>query len=76
MEPTLVDGQIVWVNYWFRPKAGDVVAATVEEKTIVKRIKKIEKEKFWLEGDNPEDSYDSRKFGSVTLDKIVGKVII
>ncbi len=41
----------------------------------IKRISKIESDGYILLGDNPADSYDSRDFGSVQREDIIGKVV-
>jgi len=59
-------------------------------KRVLKRIRAMEgdtiilddktefmmpKDHFWLQGDNPHRSFDSRMYGPVSIDNIVGKVI-
>jgi len=43
---------------------------------IVKRIKSIDGDRFFLEGDNPDPlaSDDSHNFGTVKFDSIIGKM--
>lgn len=79
MLPFLKPQSIVLVSsvpYFFsKPKVGDVVACEINEKVFLKRVKSILKEQYYLEGDNKNDSIDSRSFGSVVKKNIVGKVI-
>ncbi len=79
MEPTIKDGDKVLVNrltYLLKaPKKGDIIAAKIAGgKIFIKRISKIEGNRHFLSGDNPNDSFDSRKFGMLGKDQIVGKV--
>jgi hypothetical protein len=41
----------------------------------IKRITKIEKKRFWVEGDNSEPSIDSRSWGFLTRKEIIGKFL-
>ena len=58
-------------------KIGDIVVARhpqIKNKLIVKRIYRINSNKFDLRGDNCSSSTDSRVWGLIELDLIVGKV--
>lgn len=44
-------------------------------KTIIKRIIKIENNRYFVEGDNKAASTDSRDFGMIDKDNIIGKVV-
>jgi nickel-type superoxide dismutase maturation protease len=82
MSPTLSDGQVVLVNrmsYWFaNPQTDDIVAARDprDGKVLIKRITKIERKRFFVQGDNKKVSTDSRVFGMIEQNDILGKVII
>jgi len=80
MSPTLKDDQIILVNrlaYLFEePHEKDIIAARINGKVLIKRITKIKDKKFFLSGDNKDDSFDSRKFGMIAKKDIIGKVII
>ena len=62
----------------YRPRTGDVVLARdprESERLLVKRIDHVDlHNKVWLAGDNPVASTDSRVFGAVPRDGIVGRV--
>ena len=79
MEPLIKNGNSVLVSgiiYWFKkPKIGDIVAVRKEGKVFIKRITKIKEKAYFLEGDNKQDSLDSRKFGYLLSKNIIGKVI-
>ena len=79
MTPRIKNGETVLVSsifYWFKnPQIDDIVAVVNEGKVFIKRITMTSDGKYFLEGDNKEDSLDSRKFGFITKEKIIGKVI-
>jgi nickel-type superoxide dismutase maturation protease len=80
MNPTLKDGEVVLVD---REPAtieiGDIVVAKhpiAQTGEVVKRVARInERGHYFLIGDNPDDSEDSRHFGAVTREYIKGKVV-
>lgn len=57
---------------------GDIVLAgdpREQARTLVKRVVRIDDGGFaWLEGDNPAESTDSRHFGPVGPEEILGRV--
>ena len=79
MSPFLKPQDIIFTSsipYFFsNPKERDVVVARVNGKNFVKRIHSVSQDKYYLEGDNKNDSRDSRSFGPVFKKNIVGKVI-
>ncbi len=81
MSPTLESGQNVLVNrlsyFVSKPKNKDVVAVKDprDKKVLIKRINKIEDGKYFVLGDNQKQSTDSRSFGWVSKNDIIGKVI-
>lgn len=75
MEPTLRNGEVHVVRRGARVRVGDVVVVRHPrrpELLTVKRIVRGETQGWWVEGDNPEHSSDSREFGPVSVDSIVG----
>ena len=65
---------------WFRPKLNQIVIVNLNGIEICKRIKKIKTiEKnilIWIEGDNKKNSFDSRNFGWIKKEFIIGNVLI
>ncbi len=76
MIPTLNPGQdVVSMNWFYRLKAGDIVVIKHEGRVMVKRVQKSSDRGTFVTGDNREESTDSRRFGAVKMDQIIGKVI-
>ena len=81
MLPTLRPGDFVIVDRrphkdW-RPSRGDIVLARdprERERTLVKRVSRCEEGDAWLLGDNPDSSTDSRTFGALPREYILGEV--
>ena len=74
MEPNYHDGQWLVVNKKSQLKVGDVVVLKYGNMELLKRIIRLEGDGFWVEGDNKDFSTDSREFGAVPKEAIVGKV--
>jgi nickel-type superoxide dismutase maturation protease len=82
MAPALSPGERVFVNravYWFsRPRPGDRVVVRdprQPDRLLLKRIDRPDGSGGWLVlGDNPHASTDSRQFGPVGRELILGKV--
>ena len=79
MEPAIKYGDFVLVSsipyYFSPPKEKDIIAFNYKDKILIKRIIKIQDEELYLEGDNKNDSLDSRSFGKVKKSDILGRVI-
>lgn len=77
MLPTLKRGQDVLVWCWFyTPKIGDIVAIKVQGKEMIKRVRQMSSDRgTFVLGDNEKISTDSRKFGPIKKEQIIGKVI-
>ena len=80
MNPTLEDGEVVLVDREASSiNVGDIVVARqpIEQNSeVVKRVARInERGHYFLIGDNPDDSTDSRHYGPVTREYIKGKVV-
>jgi signal peptidase I len=66
-----------YLTRWSLPKTGEVlVFFTPQGALAVKRCGMVrEGSKFIALGDNSADSYDSRTYGPIPADRIVGKVL-
>jgi nickel-type superoxide dismutase maturation protease len=77
MLPVLKDGDLVLVNPYAEPKIGDIVLAQHPFKKsvrIIKRIREISPEgRYFLVGDNADESTDSRSFGALSAKDILGR---
>ncbi len=83
MRPTLAPGDYVVVNRWAyrfrRPATGDIVVVRdpeAPERYLVKRISDTDSTRIEVVGDNQARSRDSRKFGPIAPEELVGKVWI
>lgn len=81
MYPALEDGDTLICNTLNKnPEVGDIVVIkpsfeTVPDQLIIKRVTDIKDGKIFIEGDNKENSYDSRNFGYVSLEHLLGVII-
>jgi signal peptidase I len=66
-----------YILRWSLPKSGDVVVfAAPGGEIAVKRCVRVTGERFFFAlGDNSLESYDSRSYGPVPVDHIMGKVL-
>ncbi len=77
MYPALNSGDYLLVNKLARKfSAGDIVVFKHHDKFLVKRIGKIAGDEFLVVGDNVSMSKDSRMFGLINRNSIVGKVLL
>jgi len=78
MEPTYKQGDILFARklYVFSPKTGDCVIVKVPfyNQLFVKRIYRIQNGTFFVIGDNPQASTDSRDFGWIERKYILAVV--
>ena len=91
MEPTLVDGQVLLLYkaaYWnAKPQTGDIVVVQHGLDQYIKRIgacpgeippgetNQLPEGRYYILGDNPNVSVDSRDFGSISENLIIGKIL-
>jgi nickel-type superoxide dismutase maturation protease len=79
MTPTLRDQDVVVVRWGAAIGVGDVVVAHRPDRPellIIKRTVRREGSQWWIEGDNPERSDDSRLFGPVDEAAVVARVLL
>lgn len=79
MLPTLKGGDVVLLDKAADLKVGDLVLSNHPYRSsvrIIKRIAEITSEgHFLLAGDNATESTDSRTFGAVSIESILGRVV-
>ena len=78
MMPTLQEGDELLIAHRKKLLLGDIVVLAHpgdSSITIIKRVKRLENDgAVWIEGDNPDESTDSRQFGIVGSGEITGVV--
>lgn len=80
MRPTLEPGEWCVATRTVRIRVGDVVVVRRPDRDIVKRITRGPGDEgcgfgeWFVEGDNPAASTDSRHFGPVRRDAVIGRV--
>lgn len=78
MEPTIRNLDMIIVYRLGEAKPGDIVVAKAPEPLglVAKRVTDIQGDSVYLLGDNRNNSRDSRHFGPVSRDDIVGVIIL
>ena len=77
MEPTLANGDWWVVRRGAPVRAGDVVLLVHPRRPDALVVKRVEQEVdggWWVLGDNPDSSEDSRHFGAVPSENVVGRL--
>lgn len=76
MLPALRPGRVVIATNAPRTlRAGMIIMLRHDGKEKIKRIHAIEGDTIYVLGDNPADSTDSRQFGWITRDHVIGRII-
>jgi nickel-type superoxide dismutase maturation protease len=78
MLPNLRDGDRVVIRYRAAVRPGDVVLVRRPDRpevTMVKRVGERRPDGWWVLGDNPYRSTDSREFGPVPAELVLGRVL-
>ena len=78
MAPTLSDGEWWIARRTRKCRPGDVVVfdhPTRSGMVAVKRVIRPEGDGWWVEGDNPEHSTDSRHFGPLPRARVLGRLV-
>lgn len=74
MSPTVTDGDVLLVRFGARPLTGDVVLvrwSARPRQLSIKRAERPDGTDWWVLGDNPDGSTDSRELGPA---QVVGVV--
>lgn len=78
MVPTLWPGEWWLVRRTADAGPGDVVVLERPDRPgllVVKRVVRADGDGWWVEGDNPDESDDSRRFGPVPREAVVGTLL-
>jgi nickel-type superoxide dismutase maturation protease len=79
MLPTLRNGDVVLISPNASVAPNDIVLAKHPYKQSVKLLKRVvsidDNGRYSLAGDNPDESTDSRTFGTLTKEQIEGKAV-
>ncbi len=79
MEPTLAEGEFVLVDRARQPRPGQIVVAHHPHRNdllVVKRLQAFEHRRLFLVSDNPTEGTDSRTWGPVEFNQMVGVVTL
>jgi phage repressor protein C with HTH and peptisase S24 domain len=76
MLPVLRSGQLVAATALFKKLTpGTVVVIRHNDLEKIKRVQKVKKDSIFVIGDNPLASTDSRSFGWLDVESVIGKII-
>jgi phage repressor protein C with HTH and peptisase S24 domain len=75
MAPTFRAGQIVAIRRSGELQVGDVVMVLHDGLEKLKRVARLEPARVYVLGDNPAASTDSRNFGWLGIETVIGRVI-
>lgn len=76
MFPALRPNDIVIALRYKKPKINSIAILKRPERELIKRIKRIEHNKYFVQGDNTDQSTDSREFGLVSKADILGIIVM
>lgn len=77
MSPMLEPGRlIIATTFLGKLKAGQVVVLRKNGRELIKRIERVDTGRVYVIGDNPGSSTDSRHFGWLSTDTVVGRVVV
>ncbi len=75
MEPFLKEGDRVLLLRTKNIKKGDIAVFAAAERDCIKRVASVTRSSFFAEGDNKQESTDSRHYGGLSKAQVVGKVL-
>jgi signal peptidase I len=79
MQPTYRPGDWLLVRRTRRVRVGAVVVVPDprdSDRIMIKRIVAADADGWFVAGDNPEASTDSRTFGAISRDAVIGRVLL
>jgi len=75
MEPALVEGDVLLVQYGALPRLGQLVVVRLPHRSLaVKRATRREPDGWWVERDNPSEGVDSWLVGAIPDDDVLASV--
>lgn len=75
MTPTLRPGQVVVIRRTSNATVGDIVMFKHDGIEKIKRVARSQSGRLYVLGDNPAASTDSRSFGWIGIEQLMGKVV-
>jgi phage repressor protein C with HTH and peptisase S24 domain len=75
MAPTFRPGQVVVIRRTSHVSVGDIVMFRHDGIEKIKRVARAETGRLYLLGDNPQASTDSRNFGWVGTENLIGRIV-
>lgn len=75
MYPTLQEGELVIALQRRQLAPDDIVIFRHKGLEKIKRVREVDAARVYVVGDNPRYSTDSRHYGMVPLDDVLGKVV-
>lgn len=76
MEPTLKDGSIVILRKVRKIKPGSIIMFCHDGKEKIKRVSQVNDEGIGVIGDNSRFSTDSRDFGLISHESVLGTMVL
>lgn len=75
MVPTLVPDDRIIIRYGKSFSVGDLIIFKRDDHTEIKRVERIEDDGLFVVGDNDLMSLDSRTYGLISPDSVIGRAI-
>jgi nickel-type superoxide dismutase maturation protease len=78
MIPTILDGDyVISIGWYGNIRRGDIVVLRhpAGAMRLVKRVERVDADSVYVVGDNRAESEDSRNFGAVKRQSLLGKVV-
>lgn len=75
MSPSLLPGRVVVAMPLAKPRVGSVIIFWQAGRELLKRVSRIRGDSLFVLGDNDQASTDSRDFGWIKRQQVMGTVI-